>query len=78
MGLIRTEYARYFGEPSVLAALVIDEVSFLEPAALHWVDMLLRWLVGVPDVSFGGVQLILAGDFWQEPPPAGTRSPRRS
>jgi len=78
MGAIRTEYARYFGEPSDLAVFVIDEASFLEPAALHWVDKLLRWLVGEPDVPFGGVLLILAGDFWQKPPPAALRSPRPS
>ena len=71
MGAIRTEYARYFGEPSDLAVFVIDQASFLEPAALHWVDKLLRWLVGEPDVPFGGVLLILAGDFLQKPPPAG-------
>ena len=72
MGAIRTDYATYYGEPTELLVFVVDEVSFLDPAALHWVDMLLRWLVNQPTVPFGGVLVILAGDFWQKPPPAGT------
>ena len=73
MGAVRTEYARYYGEPADLLDLfVIDEASFLEPAALHWLDILLRLLVGEPDVPCGGVLVILAGDFHQKPPPAGT------
>jgi hypothetical protein len=72
MGRIRTEYALYYGEPTELLVFVVDEVSFLAPAALHWLDMLLRWLVNQPSAPFGGVLIVLAGDFWQKPPPAGT------
>ena len=72
MGAIRTAYALYYGEPTELLVFVVDEVSFLDPAALHWLDMILRWLVNQPSVPFGGVLVQLAGDFWQKPPPAGT------
>ena len=72
MGRIRTDFALYYGEPSDLLVFVVDEVSFLDPAALRWLDMLLRWLVNQPPVPFGGVLVQLAGDFWQKAPPAGT------
>ena len=72
IAVIRTEYAKYFGEPADLLIFVIDEVSFLDPAALHWVDMLLRAMLAEPEVPFGGVLILLAGDFWQKPPPRGT------
>ena len=44
--------------------LTVDEVSFLVPESMHQVDVQLRRLRGVPDVAFGGVAIILAGDFW--------------
>ncbi len=72
MGNIRAGFALYFGEPTDLLEFVIDEVSFIDSAALHWVDKLLRLLVNQPSVPFGGILLTLAGDFWQKPPPAGT------
>jgi hypothetical protein len=55
-----------------LLVFTIDEVSFLLPEALYHVDVQLRRLRGLPDVPFGGVALILAGDFWQKPPPGST------
>ena len=42
------------------------------PAALHWLDKTLRGILNEPDVPFGGVLVILAGDFWQKPPPSGS------
>jgi len=59
-------------DPAVLLVLTIDEISFLVPEGLHHVDVQLRRLRGLPDVPFGGVALILAGDFWQKPPPQCT------
>ena len=72
IGRIRSQYALYYGEPAELMVFVIDEVSFLDPAVLHWVDQLLRWLLDRPAVPFGGVLVQLAGDFWQKQPTAGT------
>ncbi len=48
-----------------IAALVIDEVSMLEPSYLDWLDATVRSIRGVPFKSFGGIQLIFCGDFGQ-------------
>ena len=53
------------GDAADCGGLVIDEVSFLDPAALYWVDKLLRWLLNEPNVPFGGV-LIVGVDALEE------------
>ena len=68
-GRIRETFTTYFGDPNNLSIFVIDEISFVVPAVLHWVDKTLRSTLNQPDVLFGGVLVILAGDFWQKPPP---------
>ncbi|HSW74289.1 MAG TPA: PIF1 family DEAD/DEAH box helicase [Candidatus Saccharimonadales bacterium] len=47
--------------------LVIDEISMLHDFRLDMVDQVLRQ-VRQNDVPFGGVQVILCGDFFQLPP----------
>lgn len=47
--------------------LIIDEVSMLHHFRLDLVDQVLRQMKGVND-PFGGVQVILCGDFFQLPP----------
>ncbi len=47
--------------------LIIDEVSMLHHFRLDLVDQVLRQIKGVND-PFGGVQVILCGDFFQLPP----------
>lgn len=47
--------------------LIIDEVSMLAPETLGMVDMVLRAIQN-PDLPFGGIQVILVGDFFQLPP----------
>src|SRR5688572_22801383 len=47
--------------------LVIDEVSMLHDFRLDMVDEILR-LVREKDVPFGGMQVVLCGDFFQLPP----------
>ena len=59
-------------DPGQLLVFTIDEASFLVPESLHHVDVQLRRLRGLADVPFGGVALLLAGDFWQKPPPSST------
>ena len=49
--------------------LVIDEISFVISSVLHHLDIQLQRLRAVYDVPFGGVILILAGDFHQKSPP---------
>lgn len=51
-----------------MRTLVIDEVSMLEAGFMHKCDQLARWMRGRLDVAFGGIQLVLFGDFAQLPP----------
>ena len=48
--------------------LIIDEVSMLDGAWLDVLDQLGRRLRHCPDKAFGGLQLVLVGDFFQLPP----------
>jgi ATP-dependent exoDNAse (exonuclease V) alpha subunit len=47
--------------------LIIDEISMLHDFRLDMVDEICR-LVRKKDVPFGGIQLIMSGDFFQLPP----------
>ena len=47
--------------------LIIDEISMLHDYRLDMVDEICR-LVRRKDVPFGGIQLIMSGDFFQLPP----------
>ena len=49
-------------------ALVIDEVSMLDGGLFDKLDEIGRRLRGAPELPFGGIQLILSGDFFQLPP----------
>jgi ATP-dependent DNA helicase PIF1 len=49
-------------------AAIIDEVSMLDPATLEKMDAIGRRVRCNPDVPFGGLQLLLCGDFLQLPP----------
>lgn len=48
-------------------ALIIDEISMLHDFRLDLIDKLIRAVRG-EDVPFGGLQVILCGDFFQLPP----------
>jgi ATP-dependent exoDNAse (exonuclease V) alpha subunit len=47
--------------------LIIDEVSMLHASRLDMVDKVLRRFKGI-EAPFGGLQVILSGDFFQLPP----------
>ena len=47
--------------------LVIDEISMLPARSLSLVDTVCRHIRGVPS-PFGGMQIVLVGDFFQLPP----------
>ena len=54
--------------------LVIDEVSMLDGVLFDALDAIGRAARGQPSLAFGGMQLLLCGDFFQLPPifmPAG-------
>lgn len=48
--------------------LVIDEISMLHDYRLDMVDMACRLVRENPDQPFGGIQVIMSGDFFQLPP----------
>ncbi len=48
--------------------LVIDEVSMVHPDFFEVVDQVLRAIYGKPNSPFGGIALLLSGDFCQLPP----------
>lgn len=50
------------------AILIIDEVSMLGPETLGMVDAVVRQVRHRYDEPFGGMQVILVGDFFQLPP----------
>jgi len=54
--------------------LIIDEISMLSAKTLNLLDDVARTLRGTPS-SFGGIQLVLTGDFYQLPPIGNTRDP---
>jgi len=48
--------------------LIIDEISMMDSDLFDKLDIIGRELRGVPDKPFGGIQLIVCGDFAQLPP----------
>ena len=48
--------------------LVIDEISMLHDFRLDMVDEVCRIVRKEPDLPFGGIQIIMSGDFFQLPP----------
>ncbi len=48
--------------------LIIDEISMLHDYRLDMVDEACRLVRKKPDVPFGGIQVIMSGDFFQLPP----------
>lgn len=48
--------------------LIIDEVSMLHDFRLDMVDEVCRLVRKKPDVPFGGIQVVMSGDFFQLPP----------
>ena len=55
--------------------IIIDEVSMLSSHALSLIDRLLRDVMHVPDIPFGGKCILIGGDFRQVLPvvPRGTK-----
>lgn len=64
-----TENKRVKGRVRGAKVLIIDEISMLSAGTLEMVDSVCRSVRGL-DRSFGGLQVILVGDFFQLPPVA--------
>jgi len=58
---------RFFIQFLAAKVLIIDEVSMLHSFRLDMVDEVCRFFKN-PDLPFGGLQVILCGDFFQLPP----------
>ena len=54
-----------------LGVLVIDEIFYISPEFLGQIDKRMRQIMGV-DEDFGGLLVILMGDFYQLPPVAAS------
>ena len=50
-----------------MKVLIIDEVSMLQPSYIDWLDQTIRSIRKRPSEAFGGIQIILCGDFGQLP-----------
>lgn len=48
--------------------LIIDEISMLHDYRLDMVDEICRLVREKPDTPFGGIQVVMSGDFFQLPP----------
>lgn len=48
--------------------LIIDEISMLHDYRLDMVDEVCRLVRKQPDIPFGGIQVVMSGDFFQLPP----------
>ena len=48
--------------------LIIDEISMVDPALLDKLEEIARLIRKRPDRPFGGIQLVITGDFFQLPP----------
>lgn len=48
--------------------LIIDEISMLHDYRLDMIDEICRLVRKKPDLPFGGIQLVMSGDFFQLPP----------
>lgn len=59
-----------------LKVLVIDEVSMLSPEIFESIDQILKTFKFSQE-AFGGVQVILVGDFFQLPPIARSKTEKR-
>ncbi len=61
---------------SKLKLLIIDEVSMISPELFSSMDLILRGFKGT-DAPFGGVQVVISGDFFQLPPISKVRKDKR-
>ena len=59
-----------------LSTIIIDEISMVKPWMLTYIDERLKEARQIYDKPFGGVSIIVLGDFDQQPPIGGSSLPR--
>lgn len=79
-GIIEPDYNEFPKDDRVISNikynihhLIIDEISMVRVDQLDYIDRYLR-LVKEDDAPFGGIQLIIVGDFYQLPPVTNSAS----
>jgi ATP-dependent DNA helicase PIF1 len=55
-----------------VSLVVIDEISMVGLKTLYWIDQRLRQIAGKMHLRFGGISVLLVGDFAQLPPVGDT------
>lgn len=63
---------RAFIHEETVSLIIIDEVSMVTPLMLAMIDAHLKQLSGNSFKPFGGISILLVGDFFQIPPTLGT------
>jgi len=61
-----------------ISAIIIDEVSMVKPWMLAYLDGRLKEATQIYNKPFGGIAMIMLGDFDQQPPIGGTSLPNLS
>jgi len=61
-------------ELNTLEVLIIEEVSMVTPELFTQMDDVLRWAKQEPNKPFGGVQVVIVGDFFQLEPVVKNRA----
>ena len=56
-------------DKNMSAMILIDEISTVKPSLLSAMDSRLRQVTGNKDIKFGGICVLMFGDFAQLPPP---------
>lgn len=62
----------------VMKVLIVDEISMVDPVFFDKVDKVIRSVRNCKQLPFGGIQLILSGDFCQIPPVITDTNPDRA
>ena len=68
------EHTRKLNQTATIWAIIIDEISAVEWSLFLKLDRRYRTIMGRQDLPFGGLTVILFGDFFQLPPPVGRGS----
>lgn len=68
--LIRLRHSKSSTNDFLVSCIIIDEMSMMTLKDLHDLDVHLRRITGLKTV-FGGISIILCGDFLQLPPAGG-------